>query len=88
MQVLPVRQTLCSFYRTVILRQQSSNQNVSDRVAAGPNWSQEIMILTILMKSRITRCFASIASFFRLKLKVQTEDIAEYGLKPLTEIPS
>ncbi len=75
-----------AFYRTVICASKVRIKAFLTVSPPGQTQSQKIMILTILMKIRSTRCFASIATFFRgLKLKVQTGDIAEYGLKPLTE---
>lgn len=68
------------------MRQQSSNQSVFDRVAAGPNPSQENYDPDNIDENKIHALFRQYRNVLQgLKLKVQTEDIAEYGLKPLTE---
>lgn len=68
------------------MRQQSSNQSVFDRVAAGPNTVTENYDPDNIDENKIHALFRQYRNVLQgLKLKVQTEDIAEYGLKPLTE---
>ncbi len=75
-----------AFYRTVICASKVRIKAFLTVSPPGQTWSQENYDPDNIDENKIHALFRQYRNVLQgLKLKVQTEDIAEYGLKPLTE---